>query len=364
MKKKTSPKKLKRLSRLLLALILLIFIGSSGTYIAYAERRDHVERGQYNVADIYVGENPYKSLDLKVAGKSAFPSNPITIDKELDAADGLRHQLFKYDVKNDGISEYGLMVRPADPPPPNGYPVLILLHGFMDPDRYSTPLSYLSDADTYAKQGFLVLKPDLRGQGASFDSAPSDSAYFSMSYNTDVMSLISAAKKTKYIDKSNINLWGHSMGAYIALRTAVLSPDIKNTIIRSGPVDSLEEMYLTYIPPSDENNPYALATRNDVFAKYGTPADNTAFWHDASPINFVSKIKGNIQIHVGSADEVVPPEFSADLNAALSKAHVRHQYYIYPDGRHSLAPERSLIYERSVKAMKPVGVQANQPIAE
>jgi dipeptidyl aminopeptidase/acylaminoacyl peptidase len=143
-----------------------------------------------------------------------------------------------------------------------------------------------------------------------------------------------------------------------------LSPDIKNTIIISGPVDSLEEMYLTYIPPSDENNPYALATRNDVFAKYGTPADNTAFWHDASPINFVSKIKGNIQIHVGSADEVVPPEFSADLNAALSKAHVRHQYYIYPDGRHSLAPERSLIYERSVKAMKPVGVQANQPIAE
>jgi dipeptidyl aminopeptidase/acylaminoacyl peptidase len=174
-----------------------------------------------------------------------------------------------------------------------------------------------------------------------------------MDYNTDIMSLITAVKKTSYLDKENISIWGHSMGAYIGLRAAALSPDIKNLIILSGPVASLKTMYLTYIPSSDVNNLNALKSRNQVFAKYGNPAQNSAFWNSASPINFINRIKAHVQIHVGSLDQIVPPEFSSDLDKALTKDHIQHDYYVYPDGVHSLAAQRSLIWPRTLQILKP-----------
>jgi len=333
-----------------LALILLIVVFGLAAYLAYTVRHTHTERGRYGLSDTYLGENLYQSLDLNIAMKARYYSSPLKPVRDLGIKDGLRQQEFKYEVKDDGLTEYGLMVKPLKQPD-SGYPVLILLHGYVSPGRYRTDKDYLPDMRFYARHGFMVVKPDLRGQGLSGKSGSPASAYYSMDYNTDVMSLINALKQTPGTNKNDINLWGHSLGAYIALRAAVLSPDIKNTILLAGPVDSLEEMYLTYLPPSDENNPYALSDRADVFAKYGTPAENPPFWRDASPIYFLSNIKGRVQIHVGLQDATVAPKFSADLDAALNKAGVSHQYYIYASGSHSLGPQRDQIYSRSLRIL-------------
>jgi dipeptidyl aminopeptidase/acylaminoacyl peptidase len=339
--------------RTIAGIFFLTAVILSGFYITYTAWRQHIERGQYNISDTYVGEDLFHSLDLKLASKASFPSGPIAVTKDLGYIDELHEQIFQFSVPDDSLTEYGLMLTPSTPKPPNGYPVLILLHGYFNAERYNTTRAYLGDAEFYARQGFLVLEPDLRGQGYSISSGTADSAYYSMAYNTDVLSLISAVKKTQYLDKRNISLWGHSMGGYLALRAAVISKDIKNVIVLSGPVDSLSEMYLTYIAPSDEDNPYALATRNDVFSKYGTPTDASRFWYDASPINLVSQINAHLQIYVGLQDGTVPPVFSADLDAALTKAHINHQYFVYPDGNHGLIPQREQIYSESLKLMKP-----------
>jgi len=331
--------------------ILLLPVVAGSAFIIYGFWHSHIERGQFGVSDTYLGENLAHSLDLKLAAKASYPSSPLTVAQDLGLVDGLHDQIFQYQVRDDNLTEYGLMVLPPTPEPAGGYPTVILLHGYVTPGRYKTDTAYLAESEFYASHGFLVVKPDLRGQGLSIDDGFADSAYYSMSYNTDVLSLISALRQTHYVDKTDINLWGHSMGAYLALRAAVLSKDVKNVILLSGPVDSLEEMYLTYIPPSDENNPYALATRNEVFAKYGTPADNRNFWYDASPINFLSNIKGSVQIHAGLEDALVSPKFSADLNDALNKTRVKHQYYVYPDGNHSLEAQRPDIYERSLQLL-------------
>ena len=332
-------------------LLLLIVVFGVGTII-YIFWHSHIERGQFSVSDTFVGDNLAHSLDLKVASKAAYPSSAITVSSDLGIVDGLRDRTFKYSVKADNLTEYGLMVSPQTAMPPGGWPVIVLLHGYVNAPRYNTLAAYLPDMEFYANHGFLVVKPDLRGQGLSIDDGFADSAYYSMSYNTDVLSLVSALRQTGYVDKSNINLWGHSMGGYLALRAGVLSKNIRNIIILSGPVDTLEEMYLTYIPPSDENNPYALATRNEVFSKYGTPADNQAFWYNASPINFVSRITGAVQVYAGMKDNLIPIQFSADLDKALSKAHVRHQYYVYTDGVHSLEAQRSDIYTHSLQMLQ------------
>jgi predicted esterase len=166
------------------------------------------------------------------------------------------------------------------------------------------------------------------------------------------MSLISAVKDTNYLDSKNINLWGHSMGAYIAFRASVVSKDIKNTILLSPPVGSLKQIYLSYVPPSDENNSYALQARNADFAKYGTPGEDTKFWQNASPTNFLNGTAVSYQINSGLLDSVVPPQLSADLDAELTAIHRSHEYYTYADGGHSLAAQRPLIWSRSLSWLK------------
>lgn len=331
----------------LLGLLLSATVIAAAVYVGYTFWHQHIEAGQFRVSDTFLGENLKESLDLKVASKESYPSQPVRITEDLGVSNGVDHRHFSFLVKADNLTEYGLLTLPTTPQPAGGYPTLILLHGFSSPRDYNTDTFYLGDMEFYSQHGFAVFKPDYRGQGLSIDSGHPNSAYYSMDYNTDVMSLISALKQTNIVDKSNLNIWGHSMGAYLGLRAAVLSPDIRNLILLSGPVDSLSKMYATYVPPSDSKDPYALATRTEIFAKYHTP-NNDQFWSDSSPINLVDRIKARLQIHVGLNDRTVSPEFSADLDAALTAGHIRHQYFAYPEGNHSLLAERSLIWSRSL----------------
>jgi dipeptidyl aminopeptidase/acylaminoacyl peptidase len=338
---------------LIIFLAMAAYLAFFGAGYLLISRQSEMQTGQFIAGE--EGQPFNRSLDLRAAAKNVYPSSSLTVVRDLGASGGVDTKIISFKVPDDGLIEYGLMTLPASKAPKNGYPAIILCHGYESPSQYMTTENYIDDMDLYTQHGFAVIKPDYRGQGLSMAAGKPNSAFYSMDYNTDVMSLISALKKTSYIDKHDLNLFGHSMGAYIALRAAVLSPDIKSVILLSGPVDSLSKMYLTYIPSSDLNNLNALRTRNDVLDKYGIPAENSVFWKNASPITLVSRIKAHVQIHVGELDQVVPPEFSADLDKALSAQHISHQYYVYPDGEHSLSGQRTLIWGRSLQLLVPSG---------
>jgi dipeptidyl aminopeptidase/acylaminoacyl peptidase len=332
------------------------------TVASFLYSRSHSTVGQLNSGDIYLGGQFNGGLDLRFAAGNQYPSSKIALTKNLGTRYGVSEKLINYKIRIDGITGYGLMMQPLGVVPAQGFPVIILCHGYTSPSSYISTRGYIEDMAFYAQHGFAVIKPDYRGQGNSKHQGEADSAYYSMAYNNDVMSLISAVKQTDYLDKSKINLWGHSMGAYIALRAAVLSSDIKNLVLLSGPVDSLDKMYLAYIPPSDENNLNALKTRSEVFSKYGIPAENNLFWRYASPINFAQNIGAKIQINQGAKDTIVPPEFSADLDKSLNAKNILHEYYVYPDGLHSLAAQRPLIWVRSLNMFE--SSSTSQPQAE
>jgi uncharacterized protein len=290
----------------------------------------------------------YKSLDLSLVRRAEFSSQKIKQLNLVGADAQTRRYIFSFGVPHDNLVEKGLLDLPAQAPPKNGFPVIILCHGYSNPWSYSTERGYLGDMEFYASHGFAVLKPDFRGQGLSIPDGQPEGAYYSMAYNTDVMSLIAAVKKTSYLNAQDINLWGHSMGAYIALRAGVISPDVKKVILLSGPVASFSNMYQQYVAVSDSQNPTAANIRLDAIDRYGSPLTNPDFWDKASPINYLGDTKAAIQIHVGSNDRVVPPFFSAQLDAELTKLHKKHEYYVYPGGNHGLGPESPLVWQRSL----------------
>lgn len=314
-----------------------------------------IQNGLLGQSQAHAGESVQHSLDIGIASQGQYPSSPLAVVREMGVVDGIRRQIVSFDVKVDGLTEFAMVEQPSTAPPANGYPAIILCHGYVNPADYDTMTAYLADMDFYASKGFIVVKPDFRGQGLSVGHGQPNSAYYSMDYNIDLMSLISSLKLTPGIDKSNLNLWGHSMGAYLSLRAAVMSKDIKNTILLSTPGGSLRDIYLSYVPPSDENNLPALKTRSDVFSKYGTPAENPGFWQKASASNYLDQMVSKVQIHVGADDTIVPPRLSADLDAALSQAHKTHQYFVYEGEGHGLGNVRPQIWSRSIKFLTTSG---------
>jgi len=293
----------------------------------------------------------YQSLDLSQAIQATYTNKAVTQVKDLGTTNGVKQELVSFNVPKDDLQEFGLMTLPSKAPAGGKYPVIVLCHGYNNPQNYSTLKAYLGDMEFYSQHGYAVIKPDYRGQGFSLTSGTADGAYYSMSYNTDVMSLIAAIKKTSYLDKKDINLWGHSMGGYIALRASVLSSDIKTVVLLSAPVGNIQDSYSSYTPVSDNANSIAQDIRDEQLVTHGTPLSNPTFWDKTSPFDFLSHEKAYVQIHVGSADKIVPPEFSAQLSAALARANKPHAYYVYPGGSHGLGQQRDLIWSRSLAAL-------------
>jgi dipeptidyl aminopeptidase/acylaminoacyl peptidase len=351
--KHTKKKKKKKISRFLrlehFIYFLVIYLGL--TFVWWLVGLNYVNHRSLSGGS--AGDSPsaqfdYKSLDLSRVRRANFSDQPIEQLSALTSDTKTRQYIFSFGVPHDNLTEKGLLVMPTSPAPKSGYPVLILCHGYANPWVYSTEKAYLGDMHFYASHGFAVLKPDYRGQGLSIPDGQPEGAYYSMAYNTDVMSLIAAIKQTPYLDKSKINIWGHSMGAYVALRAAVVSKDIKNAILLSGPVGSFPDMYKAYVAISDTQNPTAANIRLDVLNRYGTPLTNSSFWNKASPLSYLSDTKAKIQIHVGTDDLIVPPQLSADLDQALTTAHKKHEYYVYYGGTHGLGAERTSIWPRSL----------------
>jgi dipeptidyl aminopeptidase/acylaminoacyl peptidase len=295
-------------------------------------------------------DDAYKYLNLDVASKATYNSGTLSTVRDLGVARGVDHKVVQFQVPKDDLTENALLTLPTTPQPEKGYPVVILCHGYVNPVYYSTEKAYLTDMEFYSQHGFAVIKPDFRGQGFSITAGAPEGAYYSMAYNTDVMSLIAAIKATPYLDKNRINLWGHSMGAYVALRAGVLSPDIKNAVLLSGPVGNIQDMFSSYIAISDTNNPTAGSIRAAQLAAHGTPIGNPAYWNKTSPLNYLKNTKTTYQIHTGTADQIVPTRFSADLDNALTRAGKPHEYFIYPAADHGLVNHRGAIWQRSLAA--------------
>lgn len=288
-----------------------------------------------------------KSLDLRVAERAVFDSPALHTIETLPTNGGIKKLHVQFNV--DGLNQFALITLPDKPTPNGGFPVIVLLHGYVKPTAYSTKTAYVGDMEFLSRNGFAVVKPDFRGNGQSEGLA--EGAYYSMGYHNDIMTLLSAIKKTNYLNGQQFNLWGHSMGGYLALRTAVMRSDIANIIILSGAVGSAEKMFTTYTAPSDKLNLVAREYRFEALRIHGNPLKNPEFWFNASPYSRISKISANVQIHVGLKDEVVPPQFSSELATALAEAGITYQLFTYEEGKHGLIPQRRQINDQILKLL-------------
>jgi dipeptidyl aminopeptidase/acylaminoacyl peptidase len=333
---------MKRPVALLFSLLLLAII-ADGVFVL---RRPHSPAPKLAQTTAAPASKPTASPDpLTIAAIRArhYKGSPIEQAQDLGAQNGYRESVVSF--TSDGLTEYALQARPDAPTPAGGYPVIILLHGYFPPPQYQTTGNYYQDFyAAWAKAGFLVLRPDYRGNGQSQGQAVS--GHYSADYTYDILNLIASLKQYNLANPKRIGLAGHSMGGHEALRVAVSSPDIKATVIANGVVGSFFDLFYNWPhspAPNDQPLPVVTSERTALIAAHGTPQSNPKFYDSISAINFVDAIRGPIQIHQDAGDSTVPKLFADNLNSALQAAHKPVAYNIYPGDDHQLAAPQTRI---------------------
>lgn len=267
-----------------------------------------------------IGIAPYESLTIAHLRQRSYGEGEFKVERTLQVTGTFTRSLISF--TSDGLTVYGFMNTPKGAGP---FPVVLVLHGYVNPRAYRTPTTYTQRyADALARAGFLVIHPDYRGHGRSEGEAEGSSNLFRTGYAIDVLNLIAHAGRLHNAAPGAIGLFGHSMGGGIALRAAVVNPNVKAIVLygsMSGDerlnVDRIKRVFrgVAYMPEDD------------------VPLE---LWDDISPITYLRDLRAAVEIHHGERDPQVPVAWSRDVNAQLSALGKTTALYEYPGAGHSL----------------------------
>jgi len=266
-----------------------------------------------------------------------YTESQITVEKKVSSSKSFSSFIISY--LSDGLKLYALMNIPNSKMPENGFPVVIINHGFIEPKDYNTINSYKSITDYFSEKGYLILKPDYRGNG---NSETEDTALMRFAYPVDVLNLIESLKNIPQANSNQIYLYGHSMGGEITLKVLEIAGKKPETLAKIkaavlwAPVTNLPDWFRkTHVPWLQEtknNKNYYLET----FKIMKTPEENPILWQSVSPINYLSDIQTPIQINHGTSDGTVSYHTSIELYDNLISLNKTDQLLLYPNNEHNL----------------------------
>ncbi len=288
------------------------------------------------------------ALTIDYLREQTYPDQQLVIEQEL--ASGANYDRYIASYLSEGLRIDGLLTVPQGTPPATGWPVIIFNHGYIPPDVYRTTERYVAYVDGFARNGYIVYRPDYRGH--AFSDGEARGAYGYPDYTIDVLNATAALKNYPDADPSRIGMWGHSMGGYITLRSMVVDPDIKAGVIWAGVVANYPDLLTRWRRPNNNQPPPSLSTarrwRTQLQEQYGTPEENPAFYASISANSFLDDLSGPIQLHHGTADTSVPYEFSTTLADQLEVAGQPAELFTYTGDDHNLAQGFSEAMARSV----------------
>ncbi len=223
---------------------------------------------------------------------------------------------------SDGLRITGVMNVPTGDVPEQGFPVILLNHGYYSPASYTPGTGTQREADYLAHHGYVTIASDYRGYAGSEGGFGS---HFDPGWTYDILDLLDALPSLDLVDPNRVGMWGHSTGGEIALRVITARDTVDATVLfGSMGADAADNFRLV----QGWGGGHAVAQR------YGTPEEAPEVWARLSPITYLADVAGPISIHHGELDGEVPPELSARLWEAMQAASVPGEYYTYPGQRH------------------------------
>ncbi len=309
-------------------------------------------KNSMNPKESTFADKPFGELTIPVLRQRSYQSQ---LRELVPVSQKATYTSYLTSYDSDGFRINALVTRPRGDQPVAGWPAVVFIHGYIPPSQYQTQERYLDHIDRLAASGLVVMKIDLRGHGQSEGEATG--AYYSSDYVVDTLNAVSALQQSGFVNQSAIGLWGHSMAGNVALRSLAVQPDLDAAVIWAGAVYSYADFQkygisdASYNPP-DPNSP-SRRRRQALLDTYGEFNAESDFWSQVAATNYLSDLKGAVQLHHAVDDSVVNIGFGRDLQVVLDSEGVRHQFFEYQTGGHNLtgssfnsAMERSITFFR------------------
>ncbi|MDR3512586.1 MAG: alpha/beta fold hydrolase [Caulobacteraceae bacterium] len=227
----------------------------------------------------------------------------------------------------DGVSVPAYLTRPRAAPP-GPLPLIVMPHG-----GPAARDSYAFDIwDQFlATRGYLVFQPNFRGSGGygvSYEEAGDGQWGGRMA--DDITDGVRKLIETGQADPKRICIFGASYGGYAALYAGATHPELYKCVVSWAGVADLAAMLnyekLTY---GKDSEAYAYWRK-----AIGDPATQADAVKKASPLTYAASYGPPVLLIHGRDDEIVSPEQSRNMEAALKKAGKDVKLSIYADEEH------------------------------
>lgn len=253
-----------------------------------------------------------------------YGGGKLDIEDTLEETDTFTRYLISY--PSDGLIVYGFMNVPNEG---DNFPVVVMLHGYIDPDEYDTLAYTQRYADALAEAGYFVIHPNFRNYPPS-DEGPN---LFRTGYAIDVLNLIAIIREQsqdevgylRRADAEHIHLWGHSMGGGVTLRVLVVNHDYyMRAAVLYGSMSGDEKRNY------DRIRSWSYGRRGQI--ELAADPETLAL---ISPIHYLDQINAPLSIHHSLADDVVPSSWSTELCDLLAELQKPHECYFYEAQPHT-----------------------------
>lgn len=209
---------------------------------------------------------------------------------------------------------------------PNGdgpFPVVIVNHGHIPPERYWIGQDSGIFGDPLAAHGFISLAPNYVGYEGSGPGEPGLANNERIAV-TD-MDLIASLGSLPKADATRVAVVGHSQGGGVSQILMVTDPRVR-AVVLYAPVSS-----------DEAENARRLHDRNGTWpSPNGDPGSNPTPYALMSPRNYFTPSVPPVLLIQGTLDHTIPAEHTQHTFDALQKAGVKSQLLWIPGGDHDL----------------------------
>ncbi|MGH2582786.1 MAG: alpha/beta hydrolase family protein [Anaerolineales bacterium] len=280
--------------------------------------------------------DPYAPLTIAALAARTYGEGQLLDLGAVHNLPAFNRHLISY--PSDGLTINGFMDIPRGDGP---FPVVLVLHGYVEPGVYQIETYTAGYAAAFANNGFIAIHPNYRNYPPS-DSGPNE---FRVGFAVDVMNLIgivnAQAGSPGILEKADpdaVFLWGHSMGGGIILRVLTVGADVQGAVLygsMSGDERRNFEHIRDVLSQGERGNEELIASDEQLQL--------------ISPIFFYDRIQAPVSIHHGNVDDIVPLAWSEELCLTLQNMGKQAECFTYHNMPHIFFGSNDLLLvERSV----------------
>jgi uncharacterized protein len=258
---------------------------------------------------------PYTIESLRAR---AYPGGKLTIGDQMSRGQG--YTKYHMSWPSSGQAMTGTISLPDGAGP---FPVVVVNHGFIPPERYWIGQDSGIFGDPMAANGFISVAPNWPGYAGS-GPAPPDLPQI-VGQLVTALDLVSSLNSLPQADMGKIAFVGHSNGGGISELAMVIDARVKAVVLQA-PVST----------DMADNARKWWVQRPDSLAGLGTPDTNPDGYRHLSPRNYLASSGPPVLIIQGTSDHTIPADWTNATYSALQQAGIESKLMWVDGADHDL----------------------------